>query len=84
MHVDSDTRDEQTAGAQRRCTVHEVVDRAINGARQEYVFEVPTEEDDKVRLTNTEVSRSDLLSCARIFVSTHFFLVVSCAFHFQL
>lgn len=81
--MDSDTRDEQTAGAQRRCTVHEVVDRAINGARQDCVFEVPTEEDDKVRLPSTEVSRSGLLSCTRTFVSTQFFIVVSYAFHFQ-
>lgn len=53
LRVDSDTTDDETTVAQRRCTVHEVVDRAIKDAGQDCVFEVPTEEDDKVCFTNT-------------------------------
>ena len=42
----------ESAGAQRGsrpCTVHEVIDRAIeNAVDEDYVFQAPTEEDDEV------------------------------------
>lgn len=50
-----DDGDEEAAAAKRdlrRCPVHEVVDRALNGAlsdaERDSVFEAPVEEDDKV------------------------------------
>lgn len=55
LHVD-DGGDEEVAAAQRdlrRCPVHEVVDRTLNGAKRDSVFESSVEEDDKVNVCSS-------------------------------
>lgn len=50
LHVDG-VGDEEVTAAQRglrRYPVHEVVDRTLNDAKRDTVFETPVEEDDKV------------------------------------
>lgn len=58
LHV-HDGGDEEEAAAQRdlrQCPTHEVVDRAINDAERDSVFEAVVEEDDNVSIRHNPVS----------------------------
>ena len=63
MHVDDDGDEEATAANRdlQECRVHEVVDRALNGAltdvERDGIFKAPSEEDDKVGLRSSYCPR---------------------------
>ncbi len=57
LHVD-DGGDEEEAAAQRdlrQCPIHEMIDRTLNDAERDNVFEAIVEEDDKVSIRHCPV-----------------------------